>query len=225
MKTYTIGDIHGGYKALKQVLERAKFDKDKDTLISLGDVCDGWSQTPQCIELLMEIKNLVFVMGNHDFWLDEWFKFHATPDVWTKQGGKATIDAYIRNKELVIKHRGFFKNAVKFYRDDKNRIYVHGGFNQEEEPEKTDLEYCMWDRTFWSNRHNYTEDIKNCSEVIVGHTSIYRFSKKPLNIRNIWFMDTGGGCEGKLSLMNVDTKEIFQSEKVSQLYPNEMIFR
>lgn len=43
MRTLVMGDIHGGYKALMQCLERSKFDYEKDTLIQLGDICDGWS--------------------------------------------------------------------------------------------------------------------------------------------------------------------------------------
>jgi len=45
-RTLVIGDIHGAYKALVQCLERSGFDKEKDTLITIGDVCDGWHETP-----------------------------------------------------------------------------------------------------------------------------------------------------------------------------------
>ena len=34
-------------------------------------------------------------------------------------------------------------------------------------------------------------------------------------------MDTGAGYEGKLSIMNVDTEDFWQSDKVSDLYPRE----
>ena len=40
MRRLVVGDIHGGYKALMQVLERANFDQN-DMLITLGDLCDG----------------------------------------------------------------------------------------------------------------------------------------------------------------------------------------
>lgn len=50
MKTFIIGDIHGGNKALEQVLERSGFNREKDTLISLGDIADGWSETSECVE-------------------------------------------------------------------------------------------------------------------------------------------------------------------------------
>jgi len=32
-------------------------------------------------------------------------------------------------------------------------------------------------------------------------------------------MDTGAGWEGVLSMMNIDTKELFQSDLVADLYP------
>ena len=37
-RTLVVGDIHGAYKALLQVLERACFNPQTDTLIALGDV-------------------------------------------------------------------------------------------------------------------------------------------------------------------------------------------
>ena len=48
-RTFALGDIHGNYKALKQCLERSNFDYDNDTLIFLGDVCDGWTDVYKCI--------------------------------------------------------------------------------------------------------------------------------------------------------------------------------
>ena len=34
-------------------------------------------------------------------------------------------------------------------------------------------------------------------------------------------MDTGAGWDGTLSMMNVDNKELFQSDPVEDLYPKE----
>ena len=36
-KTYVLGDLHGGYLALVQVLNLAGFDYENDTLITLGN--------------------------------------------------------------------------------------------------------------------------------------------------------------------------------------------
>ena len=48
-RTLAIGDIHGGLKALKQVLERANVNEN-DKLIFLGDYVDGWSESSQVIQ-------------------------------------------------------------------------------------------------------------------------------------------------------------------------------
>lgn len=71
-KIMTVGDIHGNYKALKQCLQRASFNYDKDTLIVLGDVCDGWAYVDKCIDELLKVKNLRYILGNHDQWALEW---------------------------------------------------------------------------------------------------------------------------------------------------------
>jgi serine/threonine protein phosphatase 1 len=55
MRTLVIGDIHGGLRALHQILERAKVTT-KDTLIFLGDYVDGWSQSPQVLDFIIDLK-------------------------------------------------------------------------------------------------------------------------------------------------------------------------
>jgi len=44
---------------------------------------------------------------------------------------------------------------------------------------------------------------------------------KPTNFANVWNVDTGAAFRGKLSMLDVDSKEIWQSEAVFKLYPNE----
>jgi serine/threonine protein phosphatase 1 len=43
----------------------------------------------------------------------------------------------------------------------------------------------------------------------------------PMHRCNVWNMDTGGGYEGKVTIMDIDTKEFFQSDFVNTLYPND----
>ena len=38
---------------------------------------------------------------------------------------------------------------------------------------------------------------------------------------NVWNIDTGAAFTGKLSGVNVNTKEVFQSDDLPSLYPNE----
>jgi serine/threonine protein phosphatase 1 len=226
MRTFVIGDIHGAYRALKQVLERANFDYDNDTLISLGDVSDGWTEVAECFEELLKIKNLKFVRGNHDQWLKDWFVRGDQPDVWRLQGGQNTILSYEKHPELKIRHMEFLKKSPFYYVDEQVRLFVHGGIKPGVPIESHTKQELMWDRGLWELEYNgnlKADTIQNpgFKEVYVGHTSIYRFSgdKKPIISNNVIFMDTGAGWEGVLSLMDIDTKEVFQSDVVAELYP------
>ena len=223
MRTLVIGDIHGALKALIQVLYRADFDYKNDRLIVLGDVADGWPEVMESFEhLINNVKNLVYVYGNHDSWLKHWLKEGKTPNVWTMQGGMATINSYEGVKEEIKKkHLKFLQGVKCYFIDEKNRVYVHGGIDTKKHPADTDKMYLLWDRRLWDSR-NSLEKLPLFREVYVGHTSIYRFSHKPLNYANVWFMDTGGGWEGVLSLIDVDTKEVWQSDVVSELYLGEL---
>ena len=52
MRTLVVGDIHGGLRGLKQVLERIEV-KAEDKFIFLGDYVDGWSENAETISFLM----------------------------------------------------------------------------------------------------------------------------------------------------------------------------
>ena len=69
-----IGDIHGGLRALHQIMERANVTS-KDTLLFLGDYVDGWSQSPELLDFLIDLgnkQNCIFIRGNHDELLMDW---------------------------------------------------------------------------------------------------------------------------------------------------------
>ena len=64
--------------------------------------------------------------------------------------------------------------------------------------------------------------VKDFKEVFIGHTTTSWFYKdlEPVNVSNVWNLDQGAGYEGKLTIMNVDTKEYWQSDFVNTLYPH-----
>lgn len=219
-REFVLGDVHGGFRAMKQVFERSGFDYKKDKLIFLGDVADGWTETYECIEEFMKIKNLVFVRGNHDVWLEDWLREGKRPIIWTSQGGENTLKSYLKETpEDWKRHLDFLKKTNFYYVDEKMRCFVHGGISRRGIPiEECDKDFLSWDRDLWDYRHSEI-DISPYTEVFVGHTSIWRLSHLPLTYNKVTFMDTGGGWEGRLSMMNINTREVFQSDEVKELYP------
>ena len=78
----------------------------------------------------------------------------------------------------------------------------------------------MWEQ--WNSEKKQLHVVKDYDEVFIGHTSTSWEHKdlKPVHASNVWNLDQGGGWEGVLTLMNIDTKEFFQSDLVFTLYPN-----
>lgn len=214
-----LGDIHGAHQALLQCLDRARFDYEKDHLIALGDVADGWPETRQCIDELLKIKNLTYVLGNHDFWTLEWMETGFIEDVWFVQGGKATVESYIDG--VPESHLSFLKKALPYFKSG-DKVFVHAGINPRFPLEHHSMQILLWDRSLAQiaidrYRNGEEEKLTNFDAVYIGHTPIS--GAKPLKACDVWLMDTGAGWSGVLSIMDIDTEEYFCSDPVPELYP------
>ncbi|ASK31206.1 serine/threonine protein phosphatase [Chryseobacterium sp. T16E-39] len=233
-----IGDIHGGFKALTQIIERSKVTAD-DQLIFLGDYVDGWSESSQIITFLIELskkQDCIFIKGNHDAWCEDWLSGGDTPNVWLFNGGQKTIESYEGySPDEQEKHLEFFQRMKNYYVDDENRLFIHAGYSSMHGPEKEVYSSnYRWDRTLWETAVSMDKKLKKSSElypkrlllykeIFIGHTpTIDLGSNEPLNNANIWNLDTGAAYTGALSIMDVDTKEFWQSDPLPALYPDEM---
>lgn len=218
-RTFVMGDIHGANRAVKQCLERSAFDYENDTLICLGDVCDGWPETKQCVDELLKIKKLIYLLGNHDSWGLQWMKGIPTSDIWLTQGGNATVESY--EDGIPDTHIKFFENAHPYFIID-NRLFVHAGFDLERSLEDQTTEIFLWDRSLARLALNLFQKkewirLSTFKEIYIGHTPVA--GGKPIHSCEVWLMDTGAGWSGPLSMMDIETKELFASEDVPLLYP------
>ena len=218
-KTFVIGDIHGAHRALLQCFEKSNFDNTTDTLICLGDVADGWPETNQAIEELLKVKNLIYVLGNHDFWTLEWMISGYAEDNWLEQGGQATIDSYLGNAPDA--HIQFFKQA-KQYCILENKLFVHAGIQTDRPLGEQGIQTFLWDRSFARlvKRQHAIDRNKRLTQfdaVFIGHTPIP--DPHPIQYCEVWMMDTGAGWSDRLSMMDIDTLESFVSDPIPKLYP------
>lgn len=250
-KTWVLGDVHGCHKALKQVFERSGFDYDNDTLIFLGDVADGWNHVYECVDEFLNIRYFIGIRGNHDAAFIEYINTGVHPWRW-QQGGVGTATSYLRRigkEDLIVRrdggedgymvglnpddvpslHQKFFRDLHTYYIDDKNRLFVHGGFNRHFHI-KDQMAYILeWDRDMWScaqcchDGKLKTKD--NFEKIFIGHTHVDGRKNPlclPLEHGGVVNLDTGAGFSGKLTLMNVDQpNEYYQSDMVRELYPDE----
>lgn len=233
MRTLVIGDIHGAAKALEQVLEKSKAGPD-DTIIQLGDVADGWPETADCVNILQQIPNFISLRGNHDVWVYDWFNYGKQPIIWTQQGGKATIDSYIKSGELTDDtHKQFWNEQLDYYIDEKNRLFIHAGWDylypfevgaNNSVNAGTIAKECHWDRSLIesaraSDKHKMEfKALNEFKEIYIGHTA--ETCAHPVKYcDNLWNMDAGAGWNGRLAIMDIETKEYWLSDYCKDLYP------
>jgi len=229
LKTYAIGDIHGAYKAMMQCFERSKFDYEKDRLIVMGDVCDGYLEVRQCIEELLKIKNRDLVIGNHDMWALDWALKGDMPAIWTRQGGNRTIASY-HGGPMPREHIEFLKGG-QHWLERGDQIFVHGGFNPDISLKSHNAQTLVWDRTLldmaWKKQMDgHNSQLGKYKDIFVGHTTTEFYNTlQPIHVCNIWNLDTGAGWSGKLTIMDVDSKKYWQSDLTKDLYgglPNKL---
>jgi serine/threonine protein phosphatase 1 len=245
MSRFVFSDSHGGYKAMVQCLDRCGFDNETDELFFIGDVVDGWSQTKESIDLLLGIKKLTYMLGNHDQWAINCYTgefFKSAPEdrheleAWISQGGAATIKSYDTDNGMPDNHLQFLLAARPYYVSEDNILLVHAGFDPGTPIAETNIDYLIWSRNFVNKyyqmhqKNKYrpfpsTESIvPNYKEIYIGHTPTINLDggqHLPLRIGNIILMDTGAAFSGCLSIMDLDTQEVWQSDPVMTLYPDE----
>lgn len=236
-RTLVIGDIHGALKALKEILGKAKVTAD-DQLIFLGDYVDAWSDSANTLDFLIELKadyNCIFLKGNHDDLLLKWFYTQKVNEKWLMHGGKTTLEAYENiDKSHQNLHKAFIEKMQDYYIDKANRLFVHAGFANLHGPEYEFHENTVyWDRTLWEvalatddniskSDARYPNRLKLFKEIYIGHTPVSRYGQFiPMQVQNVINVDTAAAFKGPLTILDVDTKDYWQSTPVHKLYPLE----
>jgi len=237
-RTLVIGDIHGSYKAVLQLLERASATT-SDQLIFLGDYVDGWGQSPEVIDLLMQMKkshNCIFIRGNHDDLLMSWLKTGEYNELWFNHGGRITTETYkALSKDGILKHIEFLESLADYHLDTQNRLFIHAGFTSLNGINHEHFKRLFfWDRTLWetalaldkalpTDSPLYPKRFTLYKEIFIGHTPVTRIGKTiPVQMANVWNIDTGAAFRGPLTILDADTKQFWQSDPVFSLYPEEM---
>ncbi len=237
MRRLVIGDIHSGLKALRQVLERARVTTD-DHLVFLGDYVDSWSEAFETVDFLIGLDkthNCTFIRGNHDELCYGWMRANEESPTWLAHGGAATKMSYLNvEREKWDAHFTFYEGLQNTYLDENNRLYLHAGYTNLKGIEYEYFEKLFyWDRTLWElakamdptlkpGNENFPKRLTHYHEVFIGHTPL---SKKghvePQKGANVWNVDTGAAFMGALTILDVETKEFWQSDPVHTLYPGE----
>lgn len=177
---------------------------------------------------------LEFIESGHhpDGW---WQGGHATAASYLRPTGrehlvwksKRSYKNALDQKDIPLTHKRFFRSQVNYFIDEENNCFVHGGFNRQLAIENQPEYLYYWDRDLWLEALNHMLDemyksiptpfeIKSkFNNIFIGHTQTLQWNTdRPMKAFNIYNLDTGAGGKGKLTIMNVDTKQWFQSDSL-----------
>ncbi|MBA4745128.1 MAG: serine/threonine protein phosphatase [Muricauda sp.] len=237
MRTLVVGDIHSGVRALEQLMGKANVTS-KDHIIFLGDYVDGWSTAVETVNFLIQLKseyNCTFIRGNHDELCRAWLVDQKENPQWLAHGGIATRDSYLNaDRDIWELHLKFYNELQNYYLADDNRLYLHAGYTN---LKGVDYEYFeqsfYWDRTLWElvtaldpdlepTSPKFPKRLTHYKEIYIGHTPLSKNGfVEPQNKANVWNVDTGAAFMGGLTMLDVETKEYWQSDPVHTFYPGE----
>lgn len=237
-RTLIVGDIHGGLRALRQLLEHPLLTGD-ERFIFLGDYVDGWSESAQVLQYLIKFSRkhpCTFIIGNHDRWAQDWLRGEPANSLWLTQGGQSTLDSYLQFSDSQrMEHAKFLASMPYYHIDADMRLFIHAGFTSMHGVKKEVYHSnYFWDRTLWEaalllkNQDLKPEDpyfpkrFKHYNEIYIGHTCTTHFgSSEPIQAGNLWNVDTGASYTGRLTMLDVESKEFWQSDPLPALYPDE----
>lgn len=205
-RTLAIGDIHGCYKHLEQLLEYVCYKKESDRLVFLGDYIDRGENSKKTLDLLIKLlkgnsKN-VFLLGNHEDMMLSCVNDDGRYSrlFWYSNGAEETLRSFSKHYfdnllNIDNEYLNFLCCLKPIFIDEKLRIiFVHGGIDPSKAINDQDfsdeLKGPLWIR---SDFYNYTGTF-NDYIVVFGHTPTFKMRKDLYTVmweKNKIGIDTG----------------------------------
>lgn len=202
-RTIIIGDVHGCFVELMELLEKAKFDQSEDKLIFLGDLIN---KGPDSVKVLKFVKEggHSSIVGNHELGLLR----AASNETYMVRG-------FLKLKEELGAEFDDYISWIKtfpLYIETDNFICIHGGLEPEVSIEKQRAEMATRIRT-WDGTGDDLKDESNPpwydfykgeKIIVYGH-----WAAQGLIVReNTIGLDTGCVWGGDLSALILPDGEI-----------------
>lgn len=220
---YVLSDIHGMYDLYKKMLEEIRFS-DSDVLYVLGDCADRGPDGVKVWLDLMERKNVIPILGNHDEMAYEFMRVWAKPDtmgddfrenvgLWVYNGGKVTLDAIKELPDATLEKLLWYVQSFALHKEievNGERYFLShsiGETNDRPLNKYTPYEY-IW------GRPDYNACYDENTVLVTGHTPTALIDKdytgKIYKKNNHIAVDCGAAFKmGRLGCICLDTLEEF----------------
>ncbi|OGQ94773.1 MAG: hypothetical protein A2521_16640 [Deltaproteobacteria bacterium RIFOXYD12_FULL_57_12] len=214
-RIFAIGDIHGCYDRMRNLLDRLPYDPATDFLVFLGDYIDRGHQARQVIDLLCrlmaESDRVIALLGNHEHLLLE---YHRTADQalvpflrqmgiedFLEEYGSPNLNGLRDLSFLPPAHRQFF-HALRPYWETDRYFFAHAGFVPGEPlaGQRTE-DFCETRDLFLADSSDYGK------RVIFGHTPF----ELPFVTPNKIGIDTGAAYGNLLTAVELPALKFYHA--------------
>lgn len=232
MSTYVIGDVHGEFNQLLELLNTMDFSS-KDWLYVMGDVADKGEHPIKSLQLLMGLPNCTCLMGNHELMMlnnrdminnldnlsTEFIENNCLNILdWLNNGAESTLcelsELSLDERNKILDYVEKFKPYVELNVNGVDYLLVHGGlqnFSVEKPIAHYSLEELVWDRP------DYSKEYFSNKILVTGHTPTQRIKENTLPGyifigNNHIALDCGAfSPKGKLAGIRLETMDEFYS--------------
>jgi RNA ligase len=150
-RVIVIGDIHGMFDELQQLLAKCAFDSSKDVLIFTGDLIDRGPKIKETLEFARNTPNVYTVLSNHD---DKLLRY--------LRGSKVSIGSM---KETIAQCKEYLDDSLKAWLEslpviikfDSNKYVLHAGINPNFPITQQKKEFCLFARHFNPTKNNFSD--------------------------------------------------------------------
>lgn len=211
-KIFAIGDIHGCAQKLRELIGLIPANREKDTLIFIGDYIDRGSFNREAVDYVLqlkkEFKNVVCLLGNHEQMFLNYLE-GMDEGTYLYNGGKSTLSDYgikssdspdARKKKIPEEHLLFYQSLLPYHQTE-DYIFVHAGLIPGISLDKQTIDDLLWVRYKFID-----SDYDLGRRVVFGHTPM----GNPLIMENKIGIDTGAVYGGKLTCLELPKVKIYQ---------------
>lgn len=229
MGKWAIGDIHGCFNTLRELVENQLCPTTGDSLIFVGDYIDRGPSSRQVIDYICQLEtrgiHTICLQGNHEELLLNNYQWEMNPpkslifkkknpyaETWYATGASETLASFgvERVTEIPETYIHWISNTRLFAEEEKF-LMVHAGFNFQRPHIFEDTASMKWIRQF-------EPDMKKTGgkRVVHGHVPVpLEVIRHSAETPELGFIDIDNGCVykgragmGNLVALNLDTLEI-----------------
>ena len=193
-RDFVVGDVHGMFPALRELMARSRFDEERDRLFSVGDLIDRGPRSREALDWLAK-PWFHAVRGNHEqLLLDS--DDPDTLDLWVRHNGGAWwLDCGPAEREAFRQACAELPIAIEIAASRGRVGVVHADaprsnswtefLSRLESEDERAVEHALWSRERVAGRLGGR--VSGVDLVVCGHTPTTRV----VEVENVRFIDTG----------------------------------